>query len=245
MLLRCIHAENAKVKHSMLSFPLLLIPIIPAIMGTFNYLQNLEILQDGWYSLWTQITLFYACFFYAPLIGIYGSYLWRLEHTNHNWNTFMTMPVSITNRYLGKYILLIKITVFTQIWTALLFFISGKIAGIPGIPSPDIFFWLFRGTFAAMAIAAVQLFLSMIIRNFAIPIGIALIGSIGGMLLNNAGLGKFWPYSLMLLGMNSNKTEDSFSSMADTMTFLFSVLFFLTFFLVLAITKLKHTDIHA
>ncbi|MFR2020841.1 MAG: hypothetical protein ACLS6G_10240 [Christensenellales bacterium] len=30
--------------------------------GTFNYLQNLEILTDGWYSLWTQHTLFYSLF---------------------------------------------------------------------------------------------------------------------------------------------------------------------------------------
>ena len=84
-----------KFKHSVIYLAFIAIPIIPAIMGTFNYLQNLELLKSGWYSLWTQITLFYASFFYAPLIGIYCSYTWRLEHTHNNWNHFMSMPVSI------------------------------------------------------------------------------------------------------------------------------------------------------
>lgn len=58
MLLRCIQAENMKLKHSVIYLAFIAIPIIPAIMGTFNYLQNLELLKSSWYSLWTQITLF-------------------------------------------------------------------------------------------------------------------------------------------------------------------------------------------
>ena len=41
MLLRCIQAENMKFKHSVIYLAFIAIPIIPAIMGTFNYLQNL------------------------------------------------------------------------------------------------------------------------------------------------------------------------------------------------------------
>lgn len=231
MLLRCIRAENLKFRHSVIYLAFILIPVIPAIMGTFNYVQNLGLLKSGWYSLWTQITLFYASFFYAPLIGIYCSYNWRLEHTNHNWNPCMTMPVSHTCLYLGKLFVILKVTVFTQIWIGLLFFISGKLAGLPGIFDPEMIIWLFRGTLAAIAIASLQLLLSMVIRNFAIPIGIALIGSVAGILMNSAGLGKMWPYSLMILGMNSNRKEDLLSSFFDASSFylsigLFSLLFF-------------------
>ncbi len=66
MLYRCIQAENLKLKHSVIYLAFLVIPIIPAIMGTFNYMQNLELLKSGWYSLWTQVTLFYASFLCAP-----------------------------------------------------------------------------------------------------------------------------------------------------------------------------------
>lgn len=63
MLLRCIRAENKKLKHSIIFFACILIPVIPAIMGGFNYVQNTGILTQKWYSLWTQVTLFYANFF--------------------------------------------------------------------------------------------------------------------------------------------------------------------------------------
>ena len=53
MLLRCIRAENRKLHASPIWFMFFILPIISAGYGTINYLQNLEILRDGWYSLWT------------------------------------------------------------------------------------------------------------------------------------------------------------------------------------------------
>ena len=90
------------------------------------------------YSLWTQYTLFYALFFYSPLIGICAAYLWRVEHHGHNWNLMMTM----------------------------------------------------------------------LIRCFALPVLLALCGSILGLLAINADLGLLWPYALMLLGTNANHVQD-------------------------------------
>ena len=68
MLLRCIRAENRKLHASPIWFMFFILPIISAGYGTFNYLQNLEILRDGWYSLWTQHTLFYSLFFFPCMI---------------------------------------------------------------------------------------------------------------------------------------------------------------------------------
>lgn len=228
MLYLCIKAENAKLRHSIIWAACFLLPIIPAIMGTFNYLQNLDLLLSGWYSLWTQYSLFYAIFFYAPLIALYCSYLWRLEHLNHNWNMLMTMPVSILSICFGKLMIIFKVTVITQIWMILLFTICGKLAGLPGLPPLTILTWAGRGIPAALAIGALQLLISMCIRSFAVPIGIALGGSIIGLLISNAGWGLYWPYSLMLLGMNSNSTQDKLATgfggfLAS------SVLFFLLF----------------
>ena len=53
MLKRCILAENRKLHASSIWAMFFLLPILSATYGTFNYLQNLEILTDGWYSLWT------------------------------------------------------------------------------------------------------------------------------------------------------------------------------------------------
>ncbi len=75
MLLSCIKSEKLKLRHSFLWIAFILIPLIPTIMGTGNYLSNLSILKSEWISLWTQETLFYSNFFFAPMIAIYCSYL--------------------------------------------------------------------------------------------------------------------------------------------------------------------------
>lgn len=46
MLKRCITAENRKLHVSPIWVMFFLLPIISAGYGTFNYLQNLEILKD-------------------------------------------------------------------------------------------------------------------------------------------------------------------------------------------------------
>ena len=242
MLLRCIKSENQKLRHSLI-FPIcLIIPVIPAVMGTFNYLQNAGILTQKWYSLWTQHTLFYASFFYAPLIALYCSYLWRLEHRNNNWNVFMTAPVSIPCLYLGKLSVIFRVTFMTQLWVGILYVLCGKAIGFPGFGPIDVYFWLFRGTLAAAAIGALQLFLSMVIRSFSVPIGIALVGSVLGMMASNKGLGLYWPYSLMLMGMYSNKTTDALGR--NTFPFILSTLVFFLVFYLTAVHILRSRDVH-
>ncbi len=243
MLHLCIKSESRKLKHSVIWLACFLIPIIPAIMGTFNYLQNLEILTGEWYALWSQFTLFYAIFFYAPLIALYCSYLWRLEHLNHNWNVLMTMPVSVNSIFFGKLYVICKVTLLTQGWMFFLFFLGGKLAGLDGMPPSMIFFWALRGTVAAIAIGSLQLLLSMCIRSFAVPIGIALAGSVIGLLAANSGWGIFFPYSLMLMGMNSNSYEDKLTG--ETWQFLLSVLIFFLIFTMASLHMLKNRDIDA
>lgn len=75
MFQRCLRAENRKLHASPIWIMFFLLPVISAGYGTFNYLQNLEILTDGWYSLWTQHTLFYSMFFFPAMVAAYAAYL--------------------------------------------------------------------------------------------------------------------------------------------------------------------------
>ena len=243
MLTGCITAESRKLRHSLILPACLLIPIIPAIMGTFNYAQNQGILESEWYSLWTQNTLFYACFFYAPLIGLYCSYLWRLEHRHNNWNMIMTVPVPVSCVFFAKLTITLAITLLTQLWMGVLYLICGKLVGLPGFCPPEIILWLLRGILGAVPICSLQLLLSMKIRSFSVPIGIALVGSVTGMLIINKDMGLFWPYSLMLLGMNSNKTEDSLTG--SFFPFLVSVILFSIFFCLISVWLMKRRDVRS
>lgn len=153
----------------------------------------------------------------------------------------MTAPVSIPCLYLGKLSVIFRITFLTQLWVGILYVLCGKIIGLSGFAPVDVYFWLLRGTLAAAAIGALQLFLSMVIRSFSVPIGIALVGSVFGMMASNKGLGLYWPYSLMLMGMNSNKTTDVLGG--NTLPFILSTLIFFLAFYLTAVQMLRIRDV--
>lgn len=242
MLRICIHAENQKLRHhAAIWLVCFLFPLIPAAYGIFNYANNTAVLTEGWYSLWSQLTLFYALLFYAPLISLYASFLWRLEHRDHNWNVFLTAPVSMRDLFLGKLFILMKVTLVTQLWIFVLFVLSGKLLSLPGLPDNAIFLWALRGTIATFAVGSLQLLLSMQIRSFATPIGIALLGSIIGFLAaNGSRLGQYFPYALMSLGMNVNRETDVLSG--GLLPFLLATLCYFLIFSGISIFLLKHTD---
>ena len=243
MLYACIKSEQTKIKRSYIWIAFILTPLIPTFMGTQNYLNNLELLQSEWTSLWTQETLFYSNFFFAPLIAIYCSYLWRLENQNKNRHLLLTQPVPVRDIFLGKLVPIIKITLFTQFWIYVLYLISGKLVDLPGLPPGETFAYTVRGLFGGVVIAALQLLISMILRSFAAPIAIAVMGSITGLLAANSAYGVYYPYSLMMLGMNANKSEDMLSG--SSMPFFISCLFYLLLFCSIAAFWLKHRDVNA
>lgn len=241
MLYTCYLAEKKKLKSSYVWILFVCLPLLPAAFGTMNYLNNLGVLKDGWYSLWTQHTLFYADFFFAPLISIYASFLFRLEHFDHNWNQFYTTPVPLSYLYLAKFFVLVRLSFFTQIWVFVLFYGLGIFIGLPLFVPIQLFFWLMQGFLGGFTTIAIQLFLSMKIKSFSIPVFISLAGSILSLYAINSGKGFFIPYAYMMLGMNANTTSSLIGS--NTALFLFGTIAFTFIFIFLAIFHLRTKDI--
>ena len=240
MLIKAINCERIKCKNTLIWPAFFLIPIIPTVMGAGNYLNNIGILKSEWYSLWTQISLFYSNFFFPPLIGVYCAFLWRFENFHSCRHTLMTQPVKLSTIYCSKYCMVCAITVLTQLWFTDLYLVSGKIVGLPGLPPTDICGWIVRGTIGGFVIATVQYLVASVIRNFAIPIAVGLFGGISGLLISNTSAGIYWPYSLMLLGMNSNKYDDMLSSQLPL--FFFFSIFYILLFLLLGIWMLGKNE---
>ena len=203
MLKRCIIAENRKLHASPIWVIFFVLPLISAGYGTFNYLQNLEILTERWYSLWTQHTLFYSMLFFPAMVSAYAAYLWRLEHLGHNWNLIMAAPVRPFALFAAKLLVVVKLMCFTQCFVFVLYVACGRLfAGFSDWPPMSIVFYLVRGIFGGLAVAAVQLLLAMLIRSFAVPIFLGLVGGIAGMLIGNKGYALLWPYCLMQQGID-------------------------------------------
>lgn len=208
MLGKAICCERMKCKGTLIWPAFLFIPLIPILLGSGNYLSNLDLLQSEWYSLWTQVTLFYTTFFFAPLIGTYCAFLWRYENFNNCRNVLFSNPVPYAVIYLSKFILVCILSTLTQLWFTALFLVAGKVTGLPGLPSADIFSWILRGLTGAFVIAALQFYIAAEVRSFATPIALGLAGGVIGLMAASSSFGIYCPYSQMLLGMNANRSED-------------------------------------
>ncbi len=208
MLLRLYRAEKRKLKHSPIWLAFLFMPVVPAFLGTMNYLNNLEILQDKWYSLWTQNTLF-TCYFFLPiLLGVYCSYLMRLEKNNHNLGKILSLPISRRGLFLAKVLAAGKMIVFSEIWIGALYVASGKLAGLTEKPPyAELVVWCAFGALGGMVIAALQLMISLVFDSFALPVGIAFAGGLTGLVAIAKKFGDIYPYSLMAYGMAANSSR--------------------------------------
>jgi ABC-2 type transport system permease protein len=101
--------------------------------------------------------------------------------------------------------------------------------------------WLFYGTIGGIVICAVQLALSLVIRSFAVPVGIALIGGISGLFAAVKGFGVWDPYALLSLGMQANKAGSSMQ--CSSSRFLINSLLFVAISVIFSILWLKMRDV--
>ena len=223
MVLRCLRAELMKCRRAPVWLAFLVLPLFPAVLGTFNYLGNLEVLDAGWYSLWTQHTLFASMFFLPAQFGVFCAWQWRLEHTDHNWNSFLTAPVPVGALCLAKLIWAAVMSLLSQAWIGVLFILSGKLA-VGGV-----------------SVCAVQLYFSLIIRAFAPPVAFGLVGGILGLLVTAQGFGYAFPYSLLCIGMRANNPNMEL----DFAPFLLSAFVYTAVFTLLAVRYLRRHDVAA
>ncbi|MCM1121958.1 MAG: ABC transporter permease [Eubacterium sp.] len=203
-LLKTMKAEHLKLRRSPVWLAFFILPVISAFFGTANYKMNQGILTSEWYSLWSQHSLFLCYIFMPALIGTYCSYLWRLEHLHNNWNSFLTAPVSRFSLYFGKLFQAVVMIFAGNVWIFLLYCLCGKICRLPALPPVEAIGWFLGGILGGIVVCCIQLTVSMMIRSFALPIGIGLAGGIGGLAMTSIGAGLYYPYSLYSLGMCAN-----------------------------------------
>ena len=240
MLCRVLKAELIKGRRAPVWLAFVVLPLIPAVLGTANYRANIGILDDWWLSLWTQHTLFSAYFFLPALLGVYCAWEWRLEHSDRNFNSYLTMPVSRTTLYLAKLLPAVGVSIFTQALVGVYFVASGKLIGMTAaVPWTQLADWLLCGALGSIAICAVQLFLSLWLRSFAVSVALALVGGIIGLLFTSQGWGIYFPYALLSLGMRANNPN----LVLELPQFILSAVLYTLLFAALTICLLKKRDV--
>ncbi len=240
MLKKCLYAEQMKLKRNPVWLAFFILPMISAGIGTLNFLGNQGILDMSWYDLWSQHTLF-LCFFFMPtLIGTYCACLWRNEYLHNNMNMVFSMPIRRSTVYLAKLITVAMVTLISILWILFLFFACGKISGITE-PFPMVCFeWVACGFVGSLTVCGLQLLLSLLIRKFAVPIGLGFAGGILGLVALSKGYAMYYPYSLFSLGIRANNPYMEINiPMFLLSCFLFTVSFYLIAALILSKRDIK------
>ncbi|WP_240419373.1 ABC transporter permease [Paenibacillus periandrae] len=236
---RSISAEWLKLRHSRIGIVLAVLPVISLLIGCANYYFNRGVLHNGWYSLWTQVILFYGEFFLPILIAICCAYVCRLEHLNRNWNMMMTTPVSVASVFFAKLIVVSILILVAQSLFMGLYWLAGTLFSLGTFPVETIG-WMLRGWYASLSITALQLGLSVRIRSFATPIGISLFAVFIGLGMYTAKLGIFFPFSLLTIGM-SVLNQDKLTDVQNVLFWVVNMVLILIFAL-LSIRRLKNQD---
>lgn len=246
MLFHAIRAETLKLKHSKMILPCACLPLLGLLIGTFNYWANSSVFEvPQWQAYWTQVALFYGYFFYPILLSICASYLWRIEHMNHNWNPLMTAPLSPSAIFAAKFVFLAGISLAVQIFLSVAYFAVGKffLHFADAFPLQMVISWVLCGWLAALSVSAFQLYLSMRVRSFAVPVGVCLCCCIVGLGCYALGYGRLFPFSLVILGVGSADARQI--TFGDAAPIVLASGIYAALFFALAIHHLKQADISA
>lgn len=240
-MIKCINAEWLKLKRSNLWIILIALPILSTVFGSVNFYFNKSVLTNGWYSYWTQISLFYGEFFLPILIAICCSYIARLEHLNKNWTLILTTPTSIRIIYITKLVTVAILMLLVQLFFSALYIVVGRCFGLSNNFPPEFIGWIMRGWVASISIISMQLYFSIRIKSFATPIGISLCCVFIGLGIYILKAGLFFPHSLLTIGMGVISQKQP--STTDNLIFTTMCIAFTLIFSLLSIKRLTKSDI--
>lgn len=235
-------AELLKMRQLPIWLTLVTLPAASAFMGTFNYLGNKSVFSSEWLSLWSQHTLFLNYLFMPVVIGVFASGIWHVEHTGSNWNRLL-VNASASRIVMEKYAVMILYNALAIIWTGFLFVFCGKfVCGFTERLPLEIFEWILCGFLGAACISGFQLLVSLIIRNFVIPVGVSFLGAVAGLLFTASFSQPYLlPYSLLAVGMRSNNPKYEINYTA----FFASCIIQLFLWAGLCIFYINHTDVRS
>ena len=175
-------AELVKLKRSAVWAIAPILPLMAVFTGTMNVLGNRQVLDSGWASLTSQVTLFYGLMFFSIGVGLLAATAWRAEHRGGNWNLLVTTTRRPVLLVAAKIAAIAVPIAFMQV-----VLVGGTLAaGLLVLRLDGPIPWEFAGACAiavliALPLVAVQSLLSMLLRSFAAPVALCLAGCVVGL----------------------------------------------------------------
>ena len=174
-------AELTKLKRSSTWIIAFVLPILAVTTGTINFAGNSNALDSGWASFTSQVVLFYGLLFYSMGISLLAATAWRMEHRGTNWNLLLTAtakPFRLAAAKVGA--VFIPVTLMQAVLVTGTAFSGIFVLHLEG-PFPWGFAVVgFIALVAALPLITVQSLLSMLLKSFAAPVALCLLGCVAG-----------------------------------------------------------------
>ncbi|WP_017614811.1 ABC transporter permease [Nocardiopsis salina] len=196
-----VRAELLKLKRSLSWTVVAALPLMAVLAGVVNTLVCGAALDEGWHTLWLRTVVVYGLFPLAAGVAVLASLLWRVEHQGGNWNALMGRPTSALAVVSAKVVVLAVLAALMQAVLVAGVSVAGTaVFGLPGALPPRYLLVSAVIVAACLPAAALQSALSMLMRSFAAPVVVAVVGSTAGTLLVLIGHGTLstvMPYALL------------------------------------------------
>ncbi|NBJ69202.1 MULTISPECIES: ABC transporter permease [Clostridia] len=171
--------------------------VAPAIGFLVGLTSNLTMFDGLAVNQWLQSLLLmngtYALLFLPLITGVLASVVCRYEHQAGGWKHLLALPVTRSKVFVSKYVLLLALVFAIQLLYLGSIYGVGMINGYTD-PFPSGLIWksIFGGWVATLPLLALQLWVSLIFKNFAAPLTINVIGTLPALLIVNSE--SFSPY---------------------------------------------------
>ena len=179
-----LKAEHYKAKNNIGILLVLLCPLV-VIMGVYLWLmidfsiypEGKEYVTNPWIKIAWEL---YFLYIFCPLLVSVMTYsLCDMEYQNRNFKRLFTLPYPVHVTYTAKIVFLIEIILASSLIAYFCFLLGGNISGhiFPALTFQDYdirlacFYFHSRMFINLLAVAFIQFGVSLMFRNFFIPVG--------------------------------------------------------------------------
>lgn len=173
-----LRAEILKLKRSLVWPVVIILPLALVFSAAFNTLASGAPLADGWHTLWMRTVAVHGLFPLALGIALIGALVWRADHRGGNGNALMSGPTRSRDIVLAKAAVVALLAAAMQpVLVAGVLVMGSLVLGLPGVLPAEYLAISLLIMIACAPVAALQSGLAMVLRSFAAPVAVGLVGA--------------------------------------------------------------------
>lgn len=203
MIGRLLLSNNIKMKRSYSWFIVVFFSLLPLLLiilyGLFNGGKSVEPQDAESNEMWRHFvfSIHWILIFSLPLgITIQASMIANIEHQGNSWKQLLALPLKKSQVYISKFLTLFIFNIISAFLLVLGILLTGIILGTnKNIEWYTILGGSFYPYLASVPIMAIQIWLSISIKNQAFPILFGVVFGMAGLFFNMNRLTKWLPWS--------------------------------------------------